>query len=131
VLAQSGVQQQPTSPQSPHFQHNAHNSPKANNLKAGLVPNSDITRRIPGSQRFLPPLVAPGWTPYHLLPGADASTELATAEEAQAEEHDAVEEEGSADDNLNNGGQDFATTVHELINDWGIEPDLAHLIADI
>ncbi|KAK0747267.1 hypothetical protein B0T21DRAFT_266520, partial [Apiosordaria backusii] len=82
------------------FEHNAHHSPQFNNEKAGLRPTSDITRRIPGAQRFLPPVVAPGWTPYHLLPGAAAPAEPTLAEEASTEEL-------QADNGLNmNGDQD-------------------------
>ncbi|KAJ4290083.1 hypothetical protein N0V88_006589 [Collariella sp. IMI 366227] len=52
------------------FEHNPHQSAQVNNDKAGIQPNSDITRRIPAAQRFLPPAVEPGWTPDHLLPHA-------------------------------------------------------------
>jgi hypothetical protein len=105
------------------FQHNAHHSPQVNNQRAGLRPTSDITRRIPGAQRFLPPVVAPGWTPYHLLPGADAPAEPTLMEEAPSQEL-------LADDGLTiNGNQDF--DIDEFIDNWDVEAEFAQMLGDI
>jgi hypothetical protein len=112
------------------FQHNAHRSPQANNEKAGLRPTSDITRRIPGAQQFLPPVVTPGWTPYHLLPTPTSPAENTPAAEAPVEE--AQPEEILADDGMvMDGGQDFISEVDELINNWNVEADLAQMLGDI
>lgn len=139
------------------FQHNAHQSPKVNNRKAGLRATSEITRKIPGAQQFLPPVMAPGWTPYHLLPGNNAPAvptpveEEAEEEEAEDDEEEFDDEEleeepeegyfaqqapveqtlthqAPADDDMTlNGGQDF----NAFIQNWDIEADLAVLLADI
>ncbi len=122
------------------FQHNAHRSPQFNNMKAGLKPTSQITRCVPGAQQFLPPMEAPGWTPYHLLPGATSPTAATLAEDDIAEEaddEDFVEEAPAqhalADDAMiMNGGQDFVPNVDQFINGWDdIDADLARLLADV
>jgi hypothetical protein len=105
------------------FEHNAHRSPQVNNEKAGLRPTSDITRRIPGAQRFLPPVVAPGWTPYHLLPGAAAPAEPTLAEEASTEEL-------QADNGLYmNDDQDF--NIDEFIDNQDFEAEFAQMLGGI
>ncbi|KAK3904984.1 mat a-1 [Staphylotrichum tortipilum] len=126
------------------FQHNAHQSPKVNNEKAGLTPTSEITRHIPGAQQFLPPVMAPGWTPYHLLPGNNSPAvptpveEEADEYEAEDDEEELEDEQGSvqqtltqqapADDDMTmNGAQDF----NAIIQNWDIEADLAVLLGDI
>lgn len=112
------------------FQHNAHRSPQVNNEKAGLRPNSDITRRIPGAQQFLPPVVAPGWTPYHLLRTANAPAENTPALEAPVAE--TQPEEIPADHNMvMDGGHGFIADVDEFIDNWDIEADLAQMLVDI
>ncbi|SPQ19732.1 ffa8be09-dbc6-4133-8fed-5999793a66c9 [Thermothielavioides terrestris] len=107
------------------FQHNAHRSPEENNMMAGLVPTSEITRRIPGAQQFLPPVETPGWTPYHLVPASMVSTETTPAEATEAEEAPA---DGDADVN---GNQNFTAAVGGFIDDWDIDAQLADIFADI
>lgn len=126
---------QPASPaRAQPFQHNAHNRPEVNNQKAGLRPTSEITRHIPGAQQFLPPVVAPGWNPYHLLPGATSPSEASPIEEDLAEDLDEeiAIQQAPADDVMNmNGDQDFAASVEALIDNWDLEADLAQMLAEI
>ncbi|KAL2172582.1 hypothetical protein VTG60DRAFT_4701 [Thermothelomyces hinnuleus] len=107
------------------FEHNAHHSAQVNNDKAGIIPNSDITRRIPAAQRFLPPVVEPGWNPLHLLPGANVPTEPTLADEVPAEETQTPADQGTG---LN---ADHYPTVEELIDNWDIEADLAQMLNGI
>ncbi|KAK4040704.1 mat a-1 [Parachaetomium inaequale] len=107
-------------PRAQAFEHNAHHSAQFNNGKADLRPNSDITKRMPGAQRFLPPVVEPGWTPYHLNSPTEPALAEAPAEEAEAN-HDLDM----------NGGQDFSATLEELIDNWDIEADLARMAGEI
>jgi len=116
------------------FQHNAHNRPEVNNMKAGLKATSEITRHIPGAQQFLPPVVAPGWNPYHLLPGATSPAEVSSIEEDLAEDLDvemAVQQAATGEAMNMNNDQDFAASVEELIDNWDIEADLAQMLAEI
>jgi hypothetical protein len=121
------------------FEHNAHLTPEENNLKAGLETNSQITRCVPGAQQFLPPVVAAGWTPYHLLPGATSPVAATPADEDIAEEdeeeEDLIEEAPAqqilADDGMNiNAGPDFAA-VDEFMANWDIDADLARILAEV
>ncbi|EAQ91645.1 hypothetical protein CHGG_03580 [Chaetomium globosum CBS 148.51] len=118
---------QSASPRVQGFEHSAHYSAQTNNDKAGIRPNSDITRRIPGAQRFLPPVVQPGWTPYHLLPGANESIETTLAQEAPAEEIVALVDNALDMD----GGQIYAATLEELIDNWDVEADIARIMNEI
>jgi hypothetical protein len=104
----------PRRPRLQAFEHNAHQSAQVNNEKAGIRPNSDITRRIPASQRFLPPVVEPGWTPYHLLPHAPTEQTLMGIETPVEQGPDM------------NGDQAYHT-VEELILD--LEADIARILA--
>ncbi len=133
--------QSPSRPASPSqaqpFQHNAHLSPQANNMKAGLKSTSQITRVIPGAQQFLPPVVAPGWTPYHLLPGASSPAAPASVEEDIVEDgeddEDLVEEAPAqqALDGMNiDAGHDFES-VDEFMENWDIEADLTWILASV
>lgn len=104
----------------PLFQHNAHKSPVENNLKAGLVPTSQITRRIPGAQQFLPPVETPGWNPCHLVPGVTPES-LAAAAATPVEGAPAAE--ANADPTL--------AAIDELIDNWDIEAEIAQIMSEI
>lgn len=119
---------QPASPpRSQGFEHSAHCSVQANNEKAGIRPNSDITRRVPGAQRFLPPAVQPGWTPYHLLPTAKEPIETTLAQEAPARESEVPVGHGLD----MNDGQAYAPTLEEPIDNWDVDADIARILQDI
>lgn len=106
----------PRRPRLQAFEHNPHQSAQVNNEKAGIRPNSDITRRISASQRFLPPVVEPGWTPDHLLPNAATEQTLAGVE--------TLVEQG-----LDMDGDLAYPTVEELMLD--LEADIARILTEI
>lgn len=118
------------------FQHNAHQSPVVNNVKAGLSPTSEITRRIPGAQQFLPPVETPGWTPYHLL--ANANGEVPAPDEDTAAEDTAVQDAAAEDVSLDdapeeemNTDQEFESAVDRFMENWDIEAELVQIMAEV
>lgn len=94
------------------FEHNAHQSAAVNNRRAGIVTNSEITRRIPGAQQFLPPVAGP-WTPF-----------------------DALNVEGAAPGQnapvpQMNANEDFEADVNNFIDNWDVNAEVAQMMAEI
>lgn len=116
----------------PPFQHNAHQKPVENLMEAGVFPTSDITRRVPGSQQFLPPISTPGWTPYHLMNGTSAQA-TTPAQASVAEDHSSAENTPIEDtpEIAMNAERDYQVAVDRFLDNWDIEADLAQIMAEI
>lgn len=102
------------------FRHNAHKKPEENNKVAGIVVTSEVTRQCPGAQQFLPPVETPGWTPYHLLPGANLLAQGTPAENAPVDD--------AAEMGMMNVDPEFQAEVDRLVDDWDLEAELTRII---